>query len=87
MPPAPSPATMSEMKPSVYLSFPREKVPDDFGDLSVGDDVVVLMRGKVRSLSENEEDCSVSVEYSRLELVGDAKPKTMQDALNAIRGR
>ena len=74
------------IKPSVHLSFPRKEMPDGFKDLSIGDDVMVVLRGKVKSLSQYEDEGSVSVEYVQLELVGNAKPKTMQDAIDAMRG-
>ena len=74
------------MKPSVYLDFQKSDVPKDFADLSIGDEVVVVLRGKVKTLNQYEEGSALGVEYTQLALVGDAKPKTMQDALDAMRG-
>ena len=86
MPAAPRAEAVERMKPSVHLSFPRKEMPDGFKDLSIGDDLVVLLRGKVQSLSQYENDGTLSVEYTQLELVGGAKPKSIQDALDAMRG-
>ena len=72
------------MKPSVYLDFGKSDVPKDFKTLSIGDEVVVMLRGKVKSLNQYEEGSAVSVEYAQLELIGDAKQKTMADALEAV---
>ena len=72
------------MKPSVYLDFGKNDVPKDFKALSIGDEVVVMLRGKVKSLNQYEEGSAVSVEYSQLELIGNSSPKTMTDALEAI---
>lgn len=85
----PRPPTIANerMKPSVHLSFSRKEMSDDFKELSLGDDVMVMVRGKVKSLSMYDDEGSFSVEYTQLELVGDAKPKTMQDAIDATRGR
>lgn len=71
-------------KPSVYLDFGKDAVPKDFSDLSIGDEVMVMLRGKVKTLSQYEEGSALSVEYTQLELVTDAKPKTMADALEAV---
>ena len=86
MPSAPRAMPVERIKSSVHLSFSRKEMPDGFKDLSIGDDVMVVLRGKVKSLSQYEDEWSVSVEYGQLELVGNAKPKTMQDALDAMRG-
>jgi len=80
-------AGMPKMKPSVHLSFPRKEMPDGFKELSIGDDVMVMLRGKVKSLSQYEDDGSLSVEYTKLEVIGEATAKTMQDAIDATRGR
>ena len=45
-----------------------------------------IWRGKVKSLNQYEDNGALSVEYTQLELVNDASPKTMQDALDAMRG-
>ena len=80
-----APAMPNErMKPSVHLSFPRKEMPDGFKDLSIGDDVMVMLRGKVKSLSQYEDDGGLSVEYVQLELVNNAKAKTMQEAIDAM---
>ena len=84
MPSQPRAVPAEHMKPSVHLSFPRKEMPDGFKDLSIGDDVMVMLRGKVKQLSQYEDEGALSVEYVQLELVADAKPKTMTDALEAV---
>lgn len=86
MPNPPRAMSVERIKPSVHLSFPRKEMPEGFKDLSIGDDVMVILRGKIKSLSQYEDEGSVSVEYVQLELVGNAKPKNMQDALDAMKG-
>ena len=86
MPNPPRAMSVERIQPSVHLSFPRKEMPEGFKDLSIGDDVMVILRGKIKSLSQYEDEGSVSVEYVQLELVGNAKPKNMQDALDAMKG-
>ena len=86
MPSQPRAMLPERMKPSVHLAFPRKEMPDGFKDLSIGDEIMVMLRGKVKSLAQYADEGSLSVEYVQLELVGDIKPKTMQDALDAMRG-
>ena len=80
------PVATERMKPSVHLSFSRKDLPDGFKDLSIGEDVVVMLRGKVTSLSQYGDEGALGVEYVQLELVHDAKPRSIQDALDAMRG-
>ena len=84
--PVASASPNERMKPSIYLDFGKSDVPKDFATLSIGDDVVVILRGKVVTLNQYVEGSAMSVEYTQLEVIGEAKPKTMQDALNAMRG-
>jgi len=78
---------MPKLKPSVHLSFPRKETPDGFKELSIGEDVLVMLRGKVTSLSQYEDEGSLAVEYTQFALIADAKPKTIQDAIDATQGR
>lgn len=78
-----------QSKPStIHLSFDKKAMPAGFHDLSMGDNIMVMIRGKVTTLSEYDNEYerggSLGVEYTQMELVGDAKPKTMQDALEAV---
>ena len=85
MPRVPQPMSVSEkIKPSVYLSFDKDHMPAEFEGLSIGEKILVMLRGEVRMLREDERGGAVEVEYTQLELVGDAKPKTMADALEAV---
>ena len=73
-----------EFKPSVYLDFPNKSRPVEFKDLTIDDDVMVVLRGKVTSLSHHHDSSSINVEYDKLEIVGGAKPKTMDQVLDQI---
>ena len=87
MPRNPVAMSATRMQPSISLSFPRKEMPDGFKDLSIGDDVMVMLRGKVKSLSQYEDEGALSVEYTQLRLVSDATPKAMQAAIEATQGR
>jgi hypothetical protein len=42
--------------------------PEGFKDLSIGDEVRVLVTGKVKNLSQNEETSSFSLQMEKIEL-------------------
>lgn len=82
-----APSKPERMKPSIYFDFKTEDKPDGYADVHVGDAVMVLVRGTVQGMHENRASCGLSIEYDELELVGNAKPKSMQDALAAAQRR
>ena len=73
-------------KPTVYLNFDKKQMPRGFRDLSLDDSVIVVLRGKVTSVSQHQDGSALSVEYTRLELVNNAKPATMDQVLEDLRG-
>jgi len=86
MPHAPRPANPIKMKPRVHFEFEQKAVPAAVKEVSIDDEVMVVLRGKVKSISQYEESSSLSIEYTRLELVSGAKPKTMTEVLNELHG-
>ena len=42
--------------------------PDGFKDLSIGDEVTVLVTGKVNSLNQNEDTSSFALQMEKIEL-------------------
>lgn len=80
-------APMPRDKPRVHFEFERKDMPKEFKDVSIDDDVMIVLRGKVKSLAQYEDTASVSVEYTRLEMVSGAKPTTMTDVLESLRSR
>jgi hypothetical protein len=87
MPRAPEVQAMPREKPRVHFDFERAGMPKAVTEVSINDDIMVVLRGKVKSLSQYEDSASLSVEYSRLEIVSGAKPKTMTEVLDELRGK
>lgn len=82
----PEPRVSRRETPTVYLNFGNKDTPKEFTDLSLNDEVMVVMRGKVMSLGQHQEGAALEVAYNQLEIVGDAKPKTMSEVLAQLRG-
>lgn len=77
---------MERMNPSIYLDFEKKKAPSGFDNLNVDDEVVIVLKGKVKMLRKDEDGSGMRIDYTRLELASDVKPKTMTDVLKELQG-
>lgn len=78
------PATEYDYKPRVHLDFSKKDTPKSFKDLSIDDEVTVVLRGKVKSLNQMEDQNSFSVEYGRIEIADNNRPASLEDAVERI---
>ena len=79
------PAPPMREKPRVHFDCMNKDAPKGIKDASIDDEVMVMVRGKLKSISQYEDSTSFAVECNQIEVVSGAKPKTMTDALNAMR--
>lgn len=87
MPRSPDAPAIPREKPRVHFGFDRDTMPKAFTEVSIDDEVMVVLRGKVKAIGQYEDHADLSIEYTRLELVPGARPKTMTEVLDQLRGR
>jgi len=87
-PPTPE---LGKIQPSITLDWSKEskeKPPEIFNDLSVGDKVYVVVTGPVRRVSKDEYGSSLSVNIDKSEVHSAAdKPMSMKDAMSSAMGK
>jgi len=83
----PMPPEMEEWRRCVDFSFGGQEglpVPDGFKDLTIDEEITVLVKGKVRSIRQDKENSGFSIIMSKLQIKTDGK-ESIDDTLDKIK--
>jgi len=84
------PSIDDDWRRSVNFSFDNEKfkAPAGFSDLSIDDEITVVVRGKVTRLSASSDSSGLELRMNSVELVGkQEKPTSLKEALSETQGK
>lgn len=85
-----APVPEDEFIPTVHFSFnKKQKLPDGFKSMTLGDTVKVVVKGKIKSVSQDEYSSSFSIEMGNVKLAfPEAKASSISEAMeDTKRGR